>query len=78
VAYVGFEVLTAVVLNFAIFWDTASCSLCMSRRFGGTYHSSHLIARLFLCRLIFDPEDGSDTFFRNGAQKIAAFNNGLI
>jgi hypothetical protein len=27
--------------------------------------SSRLLARWFLARLIFDPEDGGDTFFRN-------------
>jgi hypothetical protein len=32
------EVLTAVVMNVAIFWDVAQCSLFVNRRFGGTYH----------------------------------------
>jgi hypothetical protein len=36
--YVGFEVLTAVVMKSTIFWDTTPCSpLNVNRRFGGTY-----------------------------------------
>jgi hypothetical protein len=35
---VRFEVLTAVVMKTAIFWDTAPYSPYMKRRFGGTYH----------------------------------------
>jgi hypothetical protein len=31
-------VLTAVVKNVAIFWDTVPCSLHVSRLFGGKYH----------------------------------------
>jgi hypothetical protein len=34
---VGFEVLTAVVINIVI-WDTALCSLYVNRRFGRKYH----------------------------------------
>jgi hypothetical protein len=35
---VGFEVLTAVVMNSAISWDITPCSqLSVNRRFGGTY-----------------------------------------
>jgi hypothetical protein len=35
--YVGFEVLTAVVMNSSIFWDITPCSpLKVNRRFGGT------------------------------------------
>jgi hypothetical protein len=34
---VGFEVLTAVVTKITIILNIASCSLYMSRRFGGTY-----------------------------------------
>jgi hypothetical protein len=36
IIYIGFEVLTAVVMKFAIFWDIAPCSSYMSRRFGET------------------------------------------
>jgi hypothetical protein len=36
--YVGFEVLTAVVMNVAIFWDIAQCNPYVNRRFGGTHH----------------------------------------
>jgi hypothetical protein len=36
---VGFEVLTAVVMNSTIFWDIMPCSpLSVNRRFGGTYY----------------------------------------
>jgi hypothetical protein len=30
--------LTALVMNVAIFWDTAPCSQYMNQRFGGTYN----------------------------------------
>jgi hypothetical protein len=35
---VGFQVLTAVAMNVDIYWDTAPRSLCVNRRFRGTYH----------------------------------------
>jgi hypothetical protein len=35
---VGFVVLAAVDMNFAIIWDLTPCSPCVNRRFGGTYH----------------------------------------
>jgi hypothetical protein len=35
---VGFEVLIAVVMNVAIFWDIAPCNPYMNHRFVGTYH----------------------------------------
>jgi hypothetical protein len=48
---VGFEVLTAVVMKSAIFWDITLCSpLSVNRRFGGTYH------RHLQCYI---PEDGT-------------------
>jgi hypothetical protein len=34
--FVGLEVLAVVVMNVAIFWDIAPCSLYVKRRFGGT------------------------------------------
>jgi hypothetical protein len=37
VLQVRFEVLTAVDINVAIFWDIAPYSPNVSRRFGGTY-----------------------------------------
>jgi hypothetical protein len=53
--YVGFEVLTAVVIKSTIFWDITSCSaLSINRRFGGTYQL-HLLLRWFLSQLIFIP-----------------------
>jgi hypothetical protein len=35
---VGFEVLTAVVMNVAIFWDVVLFSLNCNLHFGGMYH----------------------------------------
>jgi hypothetical protein len=65
--YVGSEVLAAVVMNVATFWDTAPYSLFLKRRFGGTFHlhlQSH-VAHWFLSRLTFVPEDEGDKFLRN-------------
>jgi hypothetical protein len=39
--YVGFEILTEVVMKSTIFWDITLCStLKKNRRFGGTLPSS--------------------------------------
>jgi hypothetical protein len=39
--YLGFEILTAVVMKITIFWDITLCSpLKVKRRCGGTYHDS--------------------------------------
>jgi hypothetical protein len=35
--YVRFEVVTAVAMKNAVFWDVAPCRSCVNRRFGGTY-----------------------------------------
>jgi hypothetical protein len=59
---VGFEVLTTVVMNAAIAWDTAPCSPYMKPTFRRNVSPS---ARWFLARMIFDYDDGGDTFFRN-------------
>jgi hypothetical protein len=37
VSYVRFEVLTAVTMKNAVFWDVAPCRYFVNRRFGGTY-----------------------------------------
>jgi hypothetical protein len=34
----GFEDLTAVVMNIVIFWDVTQCSPHVKLRFGGKYH----------------------------------------
>jgi hypothetical protein len=67
--FLGFEVLTAVVMKSAIFWDLTLCSpLRVNWRVGGTY-SLHLLATCFhtgfLLGLFFYPEDGGDMFLRN-------------
>jgi hypothetical protein len=71
--YVGFEVLTAVVMKSTIFWDITRCTpLSVNRRFGGTYrlrlqgrrNATCLLAG-FLLNLFFDPGNGDDMFLRN-------------
>jgi hypothetical protein len=72
--YLGFEVLTAVVMKGTIFWDVTPFSpLSANRRFGGTYRL-HLKGRKIsrarnqresTCH----PEDGGDMFFQNGLQR---------
>jgi hypothetical protein len=48
--YVGFEVLTAVVMGSTIFWDITQCSpLNVNRRFGGAY-CLHLQGRISRAR----------------------------
>jgi hypothetical protein len=38
IKYVGFDILTSVVVKSSIFWDITPCSpLKVNRRFGGTY-----------------------------------------
>jgi hypothetical protein len=60
--HVGFEVLAAVVMYVAIFWDMSPCISYANRRFGGAWPFAAL---WLLPRLIFDPEDGDDTFLQN-------------
>jgi hypothetical protein len=80
ISYVGFEVLTAEIMNNSLFWDIPPCSrLEVNRRFGRTYcihllrqritqarnSVSHLLRAGFLLCLFFDPEDGSEVILRN-------------
>jgi hypothetical protein len=45
--YVGFDVLTAVVMKSIIFWDISLCStLKVNRRFGGTYRFHLQVRRI--------------------------------
>jgi hypothetical protein len=58
---VGVEVMTAVVMDVAIFWDTAPCIPVVNRRIG-----EFCIAICWLLsRLIFYPEDGGNMLLRN-------------
>jgi hypothetical protein len=72
---VELDLLVAVlVTNVTIFWDIPPCCPHVSLRFGATHHL-HLqgwksttkprVTSWFPTRLIFDHEDGSDTFLRN-------------
>jgi hypothetical protein len=64
--YVGFEVLTAVVMKSTIFWDITPCSpLTVNRSFGGTYRL-HVQGRKNKLNLFFRPSSGSknNLFFR--------------
>jgi hypothetical protein len=36
--YIGFDLLTAVVMNVSMFWDIVPCGPYANRRFGGKYH----------------------------------------
>jgi hypothetical protein len=74
--FVGFEVLTEVVMKSTILWDITPCSaLKINRRFGGTCRKKPAwkqVALLvtyfhagFLLGLLFDSEDGNDMFLRN-------------
>jgi hypothetical protein len=49
--YLGFEVLTAVVVKCTIFWDITPCNLlCVNRSFGRTstcFHSAFLLNLFF-------------------------------
>jgi hypothetical protein len=51
IQFVGFEVLTAVIMNAAIFWDIAPCSPYVNRRFRRTYHL-HLQGLAICCTLV--------------------------
>jgi hypothetical protein len=53
--YVGFEVLTAVVINVAIYWDIAPCSLYVNQHFGITYHLATCYMLVVSCSADFLP-----------------------
>jgi hypothetical protein len=57
----GFEDLTAVVMNTYIFWDITLCSPLPSGKQSSAYYLFH--ADFFIG--FFDGEDGGDMFLRN-------------
>jgi hypothetical protein len=59
--YLGFEVLTAMVMKSSIFWD-------LMIRMNSSLHRALLATYFhagFLHGIFFYPEDGGDMFFRN-------------
>jgi hypothetical protein len=59
--FVGFEVLTLLVIMSAIFWDITPCNpLKFNRRFGKA-----LLFAGFSPRIFFDTENGGDMFLWN-------------
>jgi hypothetical protein len=59
--YIGFELLTTVVMKSSVFWDIMPCSsLKVNRHFGGT-----CLLSCFLLGLFFDCEDRGSMFLRN-------------
>jgi hypothetical protein len=66
--YLGFGVLTAVVMKSLIFWDTTPCSpLKVHRRFGGTYYL-HLHCRKY---------DKQETSVKPGGKQSLCFHMGF-
>jgi hypothetical protein len=59
--YVGFEVITVVVMKSAIFWDIMPCSLLKVNQAlpAASFHSG------FLLGLFLNPEDGRGMSLRN-------------
>jgi hypothetical protein len=58
--YVGFEVLTALVMKSSLFWAITPCS-----PFEVNQLACYLLHAGFLLGLFFDAEDGGATFLRN-------------
>jgi hypothetical protein len=56
---VGFEILTAVVIESTIFWDITPCSPLKVNRVANCFHAVSLL------RLFFSPKDGGGVFLRN-------------
>jgi hypothetical protein len=54
ISYVGFEVLAPVGMRICVLWGITSCT-----------SACYLLHAGFLLDLFFDPEDGTDMFFRN-------------
>jgi hypothetical protein len=54
-SFVGFKVLTAMVMKCSIFWDITPCSLLAVR-------ICYMLHDVFLVGSFLDPEDGGDIF----------------
>jgi hypothetical protein len=63
--YVGFEVLTAVVIKSSIFWDIKPYSPLIAEQVTNRSSTFYLLHAGFSLGLFFDPEESSDTFLRN-------------
>jgi hypothetical protein len=66
--YVGFKVLTAVVMKRSVFWDMTPCRPLKITYFSEDNFSSICLPPVFtllFVGLFSDPENGSDMFFRN-------------
>jgi hypothetical protein len=67
---VRFEALTVVSMKNIVFWDVTLCCFRRNRRVGERRTLRRIsvlqsLANAFSFRLLFHPEDGGDTFFRN-------------
>jgi hypothetical protein len=64
--YVGFEVLTEIIMKGSVFWDIAPCGpVQVENSFRGTSLACCLLHAYFLPGLLFDPEDVGDILLRN-------------
>jgi hypothetical protein len=59
--FVGFEVLTAVIMKSSVLWDITLCRPLEVK----LSCACHLLHTGFLLGFFFDPEDGGDMFLRN-------------
>jgi hypothetical protein len=63
--FVGFEILTAVVMKSSVFWDMTPCSpLKVKQNSRIRWQAATCFHAGFFVGLFFDLEDGGDMFFR--------------
>jgi hypothetical protein len=58
--FVGFEVLTVVIMKSTIFWVVTVCSLVEVHE----HSACHLLVAGFLLRFLFSPGDGGSKFWQ--------------